>query len=44
VIGRVGGSVLRIAVAGGTAIDLPVDEAERVWASAIERYFERRVA
>jgi phosphoribosylformylglycinamidine synthase len=44
VIGRVGGSVLRVAVAGETAIDLPVDEAERVWASAIERYFERRVA
>jgi phosphoribosylformylglycinamidine synthase len=44
VIGRTGGNRLRIAVAGETVIDVSVDEAERVWSSAIEKYFERRVA
>src|SRR5438067_2410263 len=44
VIGRVGGSVLRVAVAGETAIDLSIDEAERVWSTTIEAYFARRVA
>jgi len=44
VIGETGGNRLRIAVAGAVAIDEPVDALERVWSSAIERYFERRVA
>jgi hypothetical protein len=43
-IGRVGGSRLGIAVGGETTIDLSVDEAERAWSSAIERYFAKRVA
>jgi phosphoribosylformylglycinamidine synthase subunit PurL len=44
VIGRTGGSRLRISVGGGVGIDLPVDEAERAWTSAIEGAFVRRVA
>ena len=44
VIGQTGGSRLRIAVAGALAINLSVDEAERVWSTAIDRYFEQRVA
>jgi phosphoribosylformylglycinamidine synthase II len=44
VVGRTGGQLLRIAVGGHLAIDLPVDDAERAWAGAIERYFQRRVA
>jgi len=43
-IGRVGGSRIRIAVGGAPAIDLPLAEAERVWSSAIEQYFVKRVA
>jgi phosphoribosylformylglycinamidine synthase len=44
VIGKTGGSRLRIAVAGSIAIDQSVDEAERVWSTAIDRYFAQRVA
>jgi phosphoribosylformylglycinamidine synthase len=44
VIGRVGGSVLRMAVAGEEAIDIGIDDAERVWSTTIERHFARRVA
>jgi phosphoribosylformylglycinamidine synthase II len=44
VVGRTGGNLLRIAVGGQMAIDLPVDVAERAWAGAMERYFQRRVA
>jgi|RhiMetdeSRZDD1v2_1073273.scaffolds.fasta_scaffold13084_9 phosphoribosylformylglycinamidine synthase subunit PurL len=44
VIGHAGGTHLRIAVAGQTAIDLSIEDAERVWRSAMERYFVRRVA
>jgi phosphoribosylformylglycinamidine synthase len=44
VVGRTGGHLLRIAVGGQLAIDLPVDDAERAWAGAMERYFQRRVA
>jgi len=43
-IGRVGGSRIQIAVAGTTAIDVSLADAERVWSSAIERYFAKRVA
>jgi len=44
VLGRTGGSRLRIKVDGHMAIDMTVDEAEREWAGAIERYFVKRVA
>jgi phosphoribosylformylglycinamidine synthase len=44
VIGQTGGNLLRIAVGGRIAIDVPVVEAERIWASAIERYFLKQVA
>jgi phosphoribosylformylglycinamidine synthase len=44
VIGQTGGHQLRISVGGELAIDLPVGELERIWMSAIDRYFIRRVA
>jgi phosphoribosylformylglycinamidine synthase II len=44
VIGQTGGSRLRIAVAGDIVIDQSVDEAERAWSTAIDRYFVQRVA
>ena len=44
VIGRTGGNRLRIAVAGETVIEVSVGEAERVWLSAIAKYFVKRVA
>src|SRR5262249_11254737 len=44
VIGETGGNRLRIAVAGRVIVDISVDDAERVWSSAIERVFIRRVA
>jgi hypothetical protein len=44
VIGETGGNRLRMAVAGTIVIDQSVDEAERVWSTAIDRYFVKRVA
>jgi phosphoribosylformylglycinamidine synthase len=44
VIGETGGNRLRIAVAGRTIVDVSVDDAERVWSTAIEGGFVRRVA
>jgi phosphoribosylformylglycinamidine synthase len=44
VIGETGGNRIRMAVAGETAIDVGVADAERVWSSAIEEVFVRRVA
>jgi phosphoribosylformylglycinamidine synthase len=44
VIGRTGGNLLRIAVAGDMAIDVPVDEAERVWSTAIEQPLRKQAA
>jgi phosphoribosylformylglycinamidine synthase len=44
VIGQTGGNLLRIAVGGHMRIDVSVNELERAWSGAIERYFERRVA
>jgi len=44
VIGQTGGSQLRIAVGGVMAIDQCVDDVERVWSTALERYFAKRVA
>ena len=43
-IGKTGGHRLRISVGGELAIDVPVGELERIWASVIERSFIRRVA
>ena len=40
VIGRVGGDRLRLSIAGVVAIDEPLAEAEQIWATAIDRYFE----
>jgi phosphoribosylformylglycinamidine synthase len=44
IIGRTGGSSLRIAVGGQPAIECTVAEAEQVWAGAIERHFAGRAA
>jgi phosphoribosylformylglycinamidine synthase len=44
VIGQTGGNRLRVAVDGRMAVDVSVDEAERAWSSAIERYFVKQVA
>jgi len=44
VIGQTGGSRLRLAVAGRIVIDQSVDDAERVWATAIDKHFAQRVA
>jgi phosphoribosylformylglycinamidine synthase len=44
VIGETGGNRLRIAVGGRIAVDVPVVEIERLWSSAIEKHFVRRVA
>ncbi|HEY2904906.1 MAG TPA: phosphoribosylformylglycinamidine synthase subunit PurL [Vicinamibacterales bacterium] len=44
VIGQTGGNLLRIAVGGRVVVDVAVDEAERVWSTAIARYFRRAAA
>jgi phosphoribosylformylglycinamidine synthase len=44
VIGETGGNRIRAAVAGRGVLDVAVDDAERVWAGAIEGYFAKRVA
>ncbi|MBZ5555649.1 MAG: phosphoribosylformylglycinamidine synthase subunit PurL [Acidobacteriia bacterium] len=44
VIGQTGGNRLRMAVAGQIVVDSGVDEAERVWSSAIEQAYAKRVA
>jgi phosphoribosylformylglycinamidine synthase len=44
IVGRTGGSRLRVAVAGEIAIDVAIDEAERVWSTALGKYFAKRVA
>jgi hypothetical protein len=43
-IGYTGGDRLRIAVGSDVVVDVPVGEAERIWADAIARYFTRRAA
>ena len=43
-IGTVGGARLQIRVGGAPAVEIAVAEAERVWATALERFFARRVA
>jgi phosphoribosylformylglycinamidine synthase II len=44
VIGRTGGSRLRIAVGGRPAIDVDVHDAERRWASALGANFQRQAS
>ena len=44
VIGETGGNRLRMAVAGRALVDVLVDDAERVWTSAIGRAFSAKVA
>ncbi|MQA30088.1 MAG: phosphoribosylformylglycinamidine synthase subunit PurL [Luteitalea sp.] len=44
IIGETSGNRLRIAVAGATVVDLSIAEAERVWSTAIEQVFARKVA
>jgi phosphoribosylformylglycinamidine synthase len=44
VIGRTGGSRLRMEVSGAPAVDCAVSEAEQTWTSAIERHFAGRAA
>jgi phosphoribosylformylglycinamidine (FGAM) synthase-like enzyme len=44
VIGRTGGNRLRIAIGGQTAVDVSIDDAERIWSTAIESAFTKRVA
>ncbi len=44
VIGQTGGTQLRVAVGGRTALDVSIDEAERIWSSVIAQRFARRVA
>jgi phosphoribosylformylglycinamidine synthase len=42
--GRTIPSVLRIRVGGEDAIEIPVEQAERAWADAIERHVSRHAA
>ncbi len=44
VIGRTGGSRLRIAIAGSPAVDCALHEAEQIWQTALERHFKRPAA
>ena len=44
IIGRTGGNRLRVATDGQITIDVSIEEAERVWSTAIESAFARRVA
>jgi phosphoribosylformylglycinamidine synthase len=44
VIGRVGGTRLRLAVDGRPAIDLDVAEAERSWRAGMDSYFAKKIA
>ena len=43
-VGRTGGTRFRITVDGAFAIDLPLADAERIWATGLSRYFEPRAA
>jgi phosphoribosylformylglycinamidine synthase II len=43
-IGRTGGTRLRIGVDGDALVDVSVAEAEQIWKTAIERYFVKQVA
>jgi phosphoribosylformylglycinamidine synthase subunit PurL len=43
-LGVVGGDRIRVSVDGVRALDEPLAAAERIWSTAIEKYFERRRA
>jgi phosphoribosylformylglycinamidine synthase len=43
-IGRTGGYRLRVAINGQSAIDVAIEEAERLWSGVVERYFVKHVA
>ena len=43
-LGVTGGDRLRISVGGVVAIDVRVAEAEQIWSTSIEKYFQRAVA
>jgi phosphoribosylformylglycinamidine synthase len=43
-IGRVGGNHIRVAVDGRRMLDEPLFDTEHLWATAIESWFERRLA
>jgi phosphoribosylformylglycinamidine (FGAM) synthase-like enzyme len=44
VLGQTGGNLLHVAVGGVPEIDVSIDDAERVWAAAISRYFRKQAA
>jgi phosphoribosylformylglycinamidine synthase len=44
VIGRVGGNRIQIALEGTLVVDELVSDAERIWATSIESWFEQRRA
>ena len=43
-IGTVGGGRIEIAVDGRTVVDELLDDAERLWSTSLDRYFERNRA
>jgi phosphoribosylformylglycinamidine synthase len=43
-IGRVGGNRIQIAVDGRQVVNELVSDAERIWATSIESWFEKRLA
>jgi phosphoribosylformylglycinamidine synthase len=43
-IGRVGGDRIRLRLAGRVVIDEAIGDAERIWSTAIDRFFERQQA
>jgi phosphoribosylformylglycinamidine synthase len=44
VIGRTGGSELRVAVGGHIAVSTTIADAERAWSNAVEQHFAKQVA
>ena len=44
VVGRVGGSRIRLSLGGRAVVDLAVETAETAWATAVERHFDRALA
>ena len=43
-IGKTGGSRVRIAIDGRLAVDMNLSDAETLWSTALEKYFQRRAA
>jgi hypothetical protein len=44
VIGETGGNRLRMATGGRMTIDMATDAAERLWSTAIDSYFAKKIA